>query len=525
MFAEAGSDDRERALKDLDGGKLDAVCAVDVFNEGVDVPSIDRVVMLRPTESTVIFLQQLGRGLRAAGPNKTALTVIDFVGNHRIFVERVRTVLALGGSNGLVALRTMLAADGPAELPAGCSVDLELEAKELLSNAVSSPRGGADTESSAPIASCARSASSGDRPRAGELLRMGYSPASLRERHGSWLDFVNARRRSRRAGASRALHGGGGVPARPRDHRDVALVQDGHARGAARTGRPLAKSIDLLDLARRAHAIIRRSPELWARRCRERALGARSSLGVNERAGCAYWRAKPHRSVDLGKAGKAAHGSGSMATASSGTSTLRPWLEAPLARSARELVDYRLAQYRTRQRGFGSVEGFVCKVLRNERDPILKLPSKERAQLPDGEVEVRLPDGSVRLFRFAKHPAPSPSPLLGQRARWAWRRARRACGGDLREWQYNQGLGEPEGRWSLVSDPPPPPTPPATTAIARCGGSEVLGPLVPTILQDLHDALPPRGAAGCRRSRGVTVPTCPPSAAARGGGRRWSVVP
>ena len=55
-----------RAIRLLESGELDAVCAVDVFNEGVDVPSIDRVVMLRPTESSVVFLQQLGRGLRAS---------------------------------------------------------------------------------------------------------------------------------------------------------------------------------------------------------------------------------------------------------------------------------------------------------------------------------------------------------------------------------------------------------------------------------------------------------------------------
>jgi superfamily II DNA or RNA helicase len=84
VHAGDGSDDRERSLADLARGELAAVCAVDVFNEGVDVPSIDRVVMLRPTESSVVFLQQLGRGLRASA-GKTSVNVIDFVGNHRIF--------------------------------------------------------------------------------------------------------------------------------------------------------------------------------------------------------------------------------------------------------------------------------------------------------------------------------------------------------------------------------------------------------------------------------------------------------
>lgn len=59
-----GSDGREQAMRELATGELDALCAVDVFNEGIDLPVLDRVVMLRPTESSLLFLQQLGRGLR-----------------------------------------------------------------------------------------------------------------------------------------------------------------------------------------------------------------------------------------------------------------------------------------------------------------------------------------------------------------------------------------------------------------------------------------------------------------------------
>src|SRR6266404_1306532 len=66
VFAGTGSDSRGESLRALVSGELDAICAVDLFNEGLDVPDVDRVVMLRPTESKVIFLQQLGRGLRAA---------------------------------------------------------------------------------------------------------------------------------------------------------------------------------------------------------------------------------------------------------------------------------------------------------------------------------------------------------------------------------------------------------------------------------------------------------------------------
>src|SRR5262249_30632228 len=125
-----GSDDRDLSLQRLERGDIDAVCAVDVFNEGIDVPAVDRVVMLRPTESGVVFLQQLGRGLRAS-PGKEVLTVIDFVGNHKVFLERVRRLLTLGGDSA-PDLRKLLETVGPVDLPAGCSVDLEIEAKEIL---------------------------------------------------------------------------------------------------------------------------------------------------------------------------------------------------------------------------------------------------------------------------------------------------------------------------------------------------------------------------------------------------------
>ena len=59
---------------------MNLLFTVDLFNEGVDVPEIDTVLFLRPTESATVFLQQLGRGLRLAD-DKPCLTVLDFIGN------------------------------------------------------------------------------------------------------------------------------------------------------------------------------------------------------------------------------------------------------------------------------------------------------------------------------------------------------------------------------------------------------------------------------------------------------------
>lgn len=72
---------REQRVKELENGQLDYILTVDIFNEGIDIPKINQVVMLRQTESSIIFVQQLGRGLRKH-ESKDFLTVIDFIGNH-----------------------------------------------------------------------------------------------------------------------------------------------------------------------------------------------------------------------------------------------------------------------------------------------------------------------------------------------------------------------------------------------------------------------------------------------------------
>ncbi|WP_328814245.1 DUF3427 domain-containing protein [Nonomuraea cypriaca] len=73
---------RQSALKALRDGEVRFLFAVDLFNEGLDVPDVNTLLLLRPTESATIFLQQLGRGLRRT-PEKDVLTVLDFVGQHR----------------------------------------------------------------------------------------------------------------------------------------------------------------------------------------------------------------------------------------------------------------------------------------------------------------------------------------------------------------------------------------------------------------------------------------------------------
>lgn len=76
------SEERHKAIEDLVKGNIKVIFSVDMFNEGLDIPSIDLVMFLRPTESPTIFLQQLGRGLRKY-KNKKYLNVLDFIGNYK----------------------------------------------------------------------------------------------------------------------------------------------------------------------------------------------------------------------------------------------------------------------------------------------------------------------------------------------------------------------------------------------------------------------------------------------------------
>jgi superfamily II DNA or RNA helicase/HKD family nuclease/SOS-response transcriptional repressor LexA len=85
LTGESPEEERARAIKKLEtdqlSEKLDYIITVDIFNEGIDIPKINQIIMLRPTESAIIFIQQLGRGLRKVD-GKGYLTVIDFIGNY-----------------------------------------------------------------------------------------------------------------------------------------------------------------------------------------------------------------------------------------------------------------------------------------------------------------------------------------------------------------------------------------------------------------------------------------------------------
>ncbi|HLR92592.1 MAG TPA: DEAD/DEAH box helicase [Atopostipes sp.] len=73
---------REKEVQKLENDELDYILTVDIFNEGIDIPSLNQIVMLRNTQSSIVFIQQLGRGLRLH-PKKEFVTIIDFIGNYK----------------------------------------------------------------------------------------------------------------------------------------------------------------------------------------------------------------------------------------------------------------------------------------------------------------------------------------------------------------------------------------------------------------------------------------------------------
>jgi superfamily II DNA or RNA helicase len=117
IWSDTPDSERCAALADLASRRINVVFSVDLFNEGIDVPAVDTLLMLRPTDSPTLFLQQLGRGLRRS-VGKSICTVLDFVGHHRKefrFDRRFRALL--GGTRKQLAAQVET---GFPFLPAGC---------------------------------------------------------------------------------------------------------------------------------------------------------------------------------------------------------------------------------------------------------------------------------------------------------------------------------------------------------------------------------------------------------------------
>ncbi len=121
---------REKAIKELKNGTTKIIFAVDIYNEGVDIPQINTVLFLRPTESATVFLQQLGRGLRAHR-DKDCLTVLDFIGGaHKEFRFDLR-YKALLETRSRIEVKKQFESRFPF-LPSGCAIQFDKRSQEIV---------------------------------------------------------------------------------------------------------------------------------------------------------------------------------------------------------------------------------------------------------------------------------------------------------------------------------------------------------------------------------------------------------
>lgn len=128
--------DRATAIQRLESegeDKLDYIFTVDIFNEGIDIPKVNQVIMLRPTQSAIVFVQQLGRGLRKA-ENKEYLTVIDFIGNYN---NNYLVPIALYGDTSFNkdSLRKLMAS-GSNLIPGSSTINFEPIARDQIFKAI-----------------------------------------------------------------------------------------------------------------------------------------------------------------------------------------------------------------------------------------------------------------------------------------------------------------------------------------------------------------------------------------------------
>ena len=142
VLASRSSDaDRKSAKELLESGKISYIFVVDLYNEGVDIPDINMVMFLRPTESLTIFLQQLGRGLRVS-EGKEFLTVLDFIGQSNKkyrFEEKFKALLENTKHGVLSEIR-----EGFVSVPKGCYIELEKKPQEIILNNIRAALGSRD---------------------------------------------------------------------------------------------------------------------------------------------------------------------------------------------------------------------------------------------------------------------------------------------------------------------------------------------------------------------------------------------
>lgn len=213
------SAERQRALADLREGRLKILFTADLFNEGVDLPLINTVLFLRPTESATIFLQQLGRGLRRAA-NKAVLTVLDFVGQQNQKFRFDLRYRALTGSTRKGLERDIVR--GFPFLPSGSQIVLDREVQSAILANLKTQIGGRWTSIVTELRA------QGDTSLGQFLTESGLELADVAKSGRSWT-------RLRREAGLPTRDGGGAEDSLLRRVRAVAHVDDAERAAAYRS--------------------------------------------------------------------------------------------------------------------------------------------------------------------------------------------------------------------------------------------------------------------------------------------------
>lgn len=394
---------RADSLKRLEAGDLDVIFTVDMFNEGVDLPHVDTIMMLRPTESRIIWTQQFGRGLRKAD-DKDHLTVIDYIGNHRTFLLKAEVLLQLEHSPVAIADALRRIEAQSLDLPPGCEVTYDLRAIQIM-------RALLPTQSLDTIRAWYEDfrERQGARPRAVEALHEGYAPRSLRRAYGSWLRFVD--QMGNLAEIQASLLRGAGIQAGVSVHRFLDELETTPMTKSYKMVVLLAMlnqdrlpgTINLDDLAQAVVHIARRSARL------QEDFG--ESLGDPQ----ALKRLLEANPIAAWSGGAGTHDVTYFAyeagRLSSRFDVPSPQRE-PFQELVRELVDWRLAEYLQRQPE--GVDAIICKVSHAGGRPMLFLPNRlRRPDIPLGTTPVLI-DGRRYEAEFVTvalnvvHPPGSP---------------------------------------------------------------------------------------------------------------------
>ncbi|MEW5848295.1 MAG: DUF3427 domain-containing protein [Myxococcota bacterium] len=388
VHSEPSSAPRAESLRKLRDGSLEIICAVDVFNEGLDVPEINTVLMLRPTQSPVIFLQQLGRGLRTAD-GKERLVIVDFIGNHRSFMQKPQALAYLSGRDLPAAAAVRALAKRELPLPEGCSIDIETAAIDMLREMAKGSR-----EDILLYEYMSFRDSHGRRPTARELFDAGVSLKPVMEGYATWFDFVRHQGDAtgdelRVLGRHAGWFGDLQRTSMTKAYKMLAL-QGLLNEGALFSGTTVEAN------ARAAEALARDNLLLFRELREDEKRRVMGSEFIRQ------WRSMP------------------LQVWARGESTSRSWFELKddrfvptyvvdeadrpvFVEMTEEVVEYRLAQHVDKLRRGATLDAgqapIVMKVSHTGGKPILRFDRKARPDVPQGEVRVDV-EGEDYRFQF-----------------------------------------------------------------------------------------------------------------------------